>query len=385
MKQPILILSSLLCMCITPCAFASDSLEEEELVATEPVVVAEEETADDNMGMVIEETEIVEEEIPVDNVMVSDSKYLTDTMDEIAKTRARVDALLIPKKLKKNLWMDDPVPGNQSIQSVVMGPMELPSAKMKKSHKNVQKAKNSAFTLGEQSYYGETVYIINNFLSGGADNVSEIDGNYTGGKMLPEYKGCPFSQPKECAVWIRKPVVSETVSPRSKYLRTGIMCDISDKIAENPNISANDKTMAPLLSRYRVLMRASQSCCTGGITYKLKKAGATNELIYKFLSDDANFSGFGNKCLVMTDSQIDSTDKYEATAGMIADVRNGCLCKSKSTIKALLAPFEQLYKEYPAFADAPFEYKHYDGVGRAVKDSVNTDVQNVLKQLEMCP
>lgn len=380
-------------MCAMPCAFASDSLEEEELVAAEPVVVATEEPADDDSGLVITETEIVEEEIPADNVMVSDSKYITDTMDEIAKTRARVDELLLPRKLKKNLWMDDPLPSNQSIQSVVMGPMELPSSAVKKSHKHVQKAKNSAFTLGEQSYYGETVYIINNFLSGGADNVSEIDGNYTGdktgyalgGKMLPEYKGCPFSKPAECAVWIRKPVVSETVSPRSKYLRTGIMCDISDKIEKNPNISANDKTMAPLLSRYRVLMRASQSCCTGGITYKLKKAGATSELIYKFLADDANFSGFGNRCLVMNDEQIDTTDKYEATAGMVADVRNGCICKSKTNIRALLAPFEQLYKEYPAFANAPFEYKHYDGVGRAVTDSVNADVQNVLRQLEMCP
>ena len=132
-------------------------------------------------------------------------------------------------------------------------------------------------------------------------------------------------------------------------------------------------------------MRASQSCCTGGITYKLKQAGASKGLIYKFLSDDANFSGFGSRCVVMTDEEIHNTKKFEATSAMISDVRNSCICKSKTTIKALLAPFEQLYKEYPQFADAPFEYRHHDGVGRPVTDFVNADVQNVLNQLEMCP
>ena len=48
-------------------------------------------------------------------------------------------------------------------------------------------------------------------------------------------------------------------------------------------------------------------------------------------------------------------------------------------------PFDELYAEYPAFKNASFEYKHYDGVGRATANSVNADVQNVLHQLEMCP
>ena len=360
MKKHILILSSLLCVYGVQPVIASDSDTETDVIM-EPVI---------------------EEEIPaVDNVQVSDAQYMRDTMDELAETRARVDELLMPKKSLKNLWTDDEVSGD--IQAVIMTPMQEPTVSFNKAGK--YKAQHAGFSLGDQSYYGETVYIINNFLYGNADNVSETTDNYAGGKMLPEYADCPFNTPSECAVWLRKPIVSETVAPRSHVLRDNVMCNITDAIENNPNISANDKAMAPLLNRYKVLMRASQSCCTGGITYKLKQSGASQGLIYKFMADDVNFSGFSTHCVVMDDEEINGTNKYVATSAMIADVRNSCICKSKANIRALLAPFEQLYDEYPEFADAPFEYKHYDGAGRAVTDSVNADVQNVLNQLEMCP
>lgn len=342
MKQPIFILSSLLCMFSIGPVIASDSLEEEPIV---PVVEQ------------------------ADNIQVSDAEYMQDTADEIVKTRARLDELLVPYESVQNLWTGDTFATNSnSYQMVATTPVTKPG-----------------FSLGEQNYYGETVYIINNFLAGAGDNVSETTGAYTGGRMIGEYADCPFNTPSECAIWARKPTISEVVAPRSPALRDGIMCEITDAIEQNPNISANAKVMTPLLNRYQVLMRASQSCCTGGITYKLKQAGATQGLIYKFLSDDANFSGFGMNCLVMSDNDIEQTQKFEATSAMIGDVRNECLCKSKATFHALLAPFEQLYAEYPQFADAPFAYSHYDGVGRAVVDYINVDVQNVLHQLEMCP
>lgn len=357
MKQPIFILSSVLMICAAPYAHGSDSLQEEPL-----------------------DTTVVQQPAP-DNVQFSADTYINDTMDEIAKTRARVDELLIPCESSQNLWTDDAIIHNSSsTQSVMLKPMQ-------KSTTNMQKMSNTGVSLGDQTYYGETVYIINNFLSGAGDNVSTIDGEYNGNRTSwsSDYASCPFNTVSECAVWHKKPIVSESVAPRSNALRDGVMCEMSDEIEKNPNISANEKVMAPLLQRYRVLMRASQSCCTGGITYKLHKAGAEQELVYKFLSDDANFSGFSMRCMVMGDDEIQNIDKYVATAATVADVRNGCVCKSKSNLRALLAPFVQLYREYPSFANAPFEYRHYDGVGRAVVNSVNADVQNVLHQLEMCP
>lgn len=361
MKQPIFILSSLVGVCLAQYAVASDFLEEEVL-----------------------ETPAVVQEPTVDNVQFSPAAYLTETMDEIAETRARVDELLIPCESSQNLWTDDAVIHNSaSTQAVMLKPMK-PAFEQ---GQNTQKLSQAGFTLGEQTYYGETVYIINNFLSGGADNVSATDGTYNGNRASwrAEYSNCPFTTVSECAIWLRKPIVSESVNPRSKTLRPSVMYEIADAIEQNANISANERSMAPLLNRYQVLMRASQSCCTGGITYKLRKAGATQDLIYKFLADDANFSGFGTRCLVMNDDQIMGTDEYRATNATVTDVRNGCLCKSRENFRALLAPFAQLYEKYPAFKNASFEYRHYDGVGRAVTESVNTDVQNVLNQLEMCP
>lgn len=360
MKQPILILSSLLCICGGGYAWASDSLEEEQLV---------------------DSVEFVEEE---DNTQIVDAEYLQDTMDELVATRTRLDDLLVPCKSSQNLWTNDAIATNSgNFQAVIMTPDTKPTLSFTK--KTAESVDESGFLLGEQNYYGETVYIINNFLNSGGDNVSSVDGSYTGGKMRAEYEDCPFDTPKECAVWMHKPVVSESVAPRSRTLRDSVMCDISSTIEENPNVTAANKAMTPLLQRYKVLMRASQSCCTGGLIHKLKLVGMKKESIYRFLTDDANFSEFGTRCVVMDDYEIAHADKRPATSATIADVRNKCICKSKNEIRALLAPFEQLYADYPEFADAPFEYKHYDGVGRAVTDSINTDVQNVLHQLEQCP
>ena len=355
MKRPIFILSSLLCVYSIQYAVASDSLEE-----TQPVEVLA----------------VEEESNTPDNVQISDAKYMRDTIDKFAGMQARVSELLIPEESTQDLWIDDAVVHNSaSVQSVMLAPME----------QRTERYVDTGVSLGDQRYYGETVYIINNFLSGAENNIFETSESYAGVRSRPEYSKCPFNTVSECAVWVRKPVVSEVVAPRSTNLRKSVMADVAGEIETTPNISANEPSMAPLFNRYRVLLRASQSCCTGGITYKMHKGGASQKSVYKFLSDDANFSGFASRCLVMNDNQIENTDKYQVPSATIMDVRNECLCKSKTNFKALLAPFEQLYKAYPAFADAPFEYKHYDGVGRYVTDSVNMDVQNVLNQLEMCP
>lgn len=355
MKQPILILSSLLCICGMPCANASDS------------------------GM---------ESVP-NTIRADDIQSMRDTMDDLAKTRERVDELLIPKQTSQNLWTDDEFVSNgESVQAVVMLPPPQAQPVVFEPAKFNKKAtlKDTAFSLGEQTYYGETVYIINNFLSESGDNIHETDGGfYKYAKTMGDEK-CPFDNAAACEIWFRKPVITETVAPRSHNLRHGVMDKISQTVAENPNISANDATMKPLLERYQVLMRASQSCCTGGLTYRMRKAGATNDLIYKFLANDVNTSGFGSRCFVMDDEAIMSYDtKHQATTSTVIDVRNSCVCKSKENLTALLAPFNQLYQKHPDFAGAPFEYEHIDGLGRKFIDSVNIDVQNVLTQLDMCP
>ncbi|MBR4891958.1 MAG: hypothetical protein IKZ34_02125 [Alphaproteobacteria bacterium] len=197
--------------------------------------------------------------------------------------------------------------------------------------------------------------------------------------------GCPFETEAECQIWRKKPIVRETVSPRSKTIRDVKLYDFIAAAACNKEISASHPAAKPLLERYKMLMSSAQACCTDGMAYSLRKAGASDSLIYKFLSDDANFYGFGNRCLMMTDHDLDTQYPNTATAVVAADVRNGCLCRGRQWFQAMLAPFEQAYKALPDFKDTGFYYTYKDGLQREVTVSVNNDVQNVLKQLSQCP
>ena len=197
--------------------------------------------------------------------------------------------------------------------------------------------------------------------------------------------GCPFETDAECEIWRKKPTVRETVSPRSKKIRDAKLYDFIAAAACNPDISASHPSAKPLLERYKMLMANAQACCTDGMAYSLQQAGASADLIYKFLSDDANFYGFGSRCLMMTDYDLDTQYPNTATAVVAADVRNGCLCRGRQWFKAMLAPFEQAYNALPEFKDTEFYYTYTDGLKREITVSVNNDVQNVLKQLEQCP
>lgn len=197
--------------------------------------------------------------------------------------------------------------------------------------------------------------------------------------------GCPFDTETECQIWRRKPIVRETVSPRSPKLRDTKIGELVHAVSCNKHITANEAVSAPLLDRYKMLMRSAQACCTDGMAYSLKQAGASDGLVYKFLADDANFYGFGARCLMMTDHELDTRYPNTATAVVAADVRNGCLCRGRQWFQAMLAPFEQVYREIPEFKNAQFNYTYKDGLKREVTVSVNNDVQNVLKQLSQCP
>ena len=197
--------------------------------------------------------------------------------------------------------------------------------------------------------------------------------------------GCPFETKKECEIWRKKPIVRETVSPRSPKIRDEKMDEFINVAIYNKNITANVPEAAPLLERYKMLMSSANACCTDGMAYSLKQAGASDGLVYKFLSDDANFYGLGARCLMITDSELDTKYPNTATAGVIADVRNGCLCRGRQWFKAMLAPFTDIYKAIPEFKDYKFYYTYTDGLGREITVSVNTDVQNVLNQLQQCP
>ncbi|MBP5363895.1 MAG: hypothetical protein J6Y49_00900 [Alphaproteobacteria bacterium] len=266
-------------------------------------------------------------------------------MADAAATRARIDELLEPQRPQFNFWADEGCNDEVAVApAVVSHPVYAPAPK---------------YT---------------------AQDLTQVV-SYTFGRS----DGCPFDSETECEIWRRKPIIRETVSPRSPVIRADSLNAFVYVADRNPSITANDPISAPLLDRYKMLMRSANACCTDGLVYSLKRAGASDGLIYKFMSDDANFYGFGSRCLMMTDEELDSKYPNTATAAVAADVRNGCLCRGRQWFAAMLAPFQQVYEAAPDFAEQKFFYTYTDGLGRKTMVSVNNDVRNVLRQLELCP
>ncbi len=268
-------------------------------------------------------------------------------MEDAAATRARVEELLAPRKPSTDLWFANS--GAKSAEPETQ--LRLPAPRPEYTAQDM--------TNVVQETFGTTVVVWED--------------------------GCPFETETECQIWRRKPIVRETVSPRSPKLRDAKVGEFVHAADCNKHITANDPAAAPLLDRYKMLMRSAQACCTDGMAYALKQAGASDGLVYKFLSDDANFYGFGSRCLMMTDHDLDTQYPNTATAVVAADVRNGCLCRGRQWFQAMLAPFQQVYSAVPEFKDTQFNYTYKDGLQREITVSVNNDVQNVLKQLEQCP
>lgn len=250
-------------------------------------------------------------------------------MDDAIATRARIEELLAPQKPQDNLWTNSAV------------------------------APRATYTAQDMTETVQTVF-------GHSD-------------------GCPFDTDAECDIWRRKPIMREVVAPRSNKIQDVRMAEFVDAARCDANIDASNPAAAPLLARYKMLLNSARACCTDGMAYSLRRAGASDGLVYKFMADDANFYGFGTRCLMMTDNELDTKYPNTSTAAVAADVRNGCLCRGRQWFNAMLAPFNDAYAAVPEFKDAKFNYTYTDGLGREITVSINNDVQNVLHQLTQCP
>lgn len=188
---------------------------------------------------------------------------------------------------------------------------------------------------------------------------------------------CPFETNAECEIWRTKPAVRESVQPRVAKLSAQNMNALVRAACINPNITANNPLAAGLLGRYKLLLKSARACCTDGMVYRLKQSGGTDAEIYEFLIDDANGKDLGGRCLMMTPGQ--------ETSKIATDVRMACLCHGRDWFTAMLAPFRDVWRAAPQFANAAFNYTYDDGLGRTVTVSINDDVKNILNQLELCP
>ena len=197
--------------------------------------------------------------------------------------------------------------------------------------------------------------------------------------------GCPFDTKEECEIWYKKPVYKQNVYPRAPHFNSAILDEILCGINSNTEVKATDSFAKPLLERYQMLQRASQSCCTAGIVYKMKAKDQDEESVYNFIKDDVNYFAIGSRCLMTTNDEISATYSNDVDGEMVVDVRNACLCKNRAWFTDLLAPFKDVYKHAPQFKDMPFNYTYTDGMQREVTVSINQDIQNMMNLLSNCP
>jgi hypothetical protein len=88
---------------------------------------------------------------------------------------------------------------------------------------------------------------------------------------------------------------------------------------------------------------------------------------------------------MITDDELDKLYGDTSTAEVVADIRNGCLCRKKEFFESLLAPFVQVANASEEFAKSPLTWKYVDGLNRRITVSINQDVNAVLNQLRHCP
>ena len=196
---------------------------------------------------------------------------------------------------------------------------------------------------------------------------------------------CPFDSAEECEIWYKKPVHKTSVFPRAPHINAVHVDDMLYAIYSNYNVTANDAAMAPLLERYKILMRASDACCGAGIMYKMRQNGATDAQIYQFLKDDANYFAVMKRCMVMNDDEFRHEYSNGVTGKMVADVRNACLCKNRQWFETLLQPFNDIYDRAPQFESKPFVYTYKDGMQRDITVYINNEIQTTSGLLSVCP
>ncbi len=199
------------------------------------------------------------------------------------------------------------------------------------------------------------------------------------------YYNCPFETEKECLIWQSKPTINETAFIYEKEPDNSKLYEFIDYASYFPELTANEPVAEILTERYKIIMNSANACCTDGMIHQLKSAGAEEDLIYDFLINDTNFYNIGDRCLFMNDDEIENRSPNTKTAETIADVRNGCLCRSKKIYETILEPFYIVYYMIPDFRYYPFDYTYKDGLNREITVSLNQDIQKIMVQLQNCP
>ena len=388
MKTKICIFSSLLCLCGIVPGLASDCVGPDcdiEPITTEEVVTVSEDEIND-----ISEIDIGDMRTKAIIIAVPQAEEEIEEFEEVTwmDSDPDVQKMPYPEHFQIPMRMYQAANGNGEMPEILMhnvkfGEYTADVAPLGAYQKNLT---DIAMTLSKTDEILRNARPDDNLTVLNIINVQPEDKMAENTKILEmEYDGCPFETIEECKIWRKKPTFSESVAPRSKKIRKESLYKFLDAAKCNINITGNHKYARPLIDRYHALMRASQKCCTEGLIHSIRENGESDEMIYKFLFDDANFHGFGERCVMMSDADLDTEYPEMVTPEMLTYVRDECLCRNREWFIGILSPFVQAYKAMPEFKYAEFKYVYTDDLGRTYETSINNEVQDILNRLELCP
>ena len=222
-------------------------------------------------------------------------------------------------------------------------------------------------TVGDKNYL---VSIINNIFMGD-------------GVKTENSKTCPFDTDTECKIWKEKPTVNEAVNTEHPVISTAQINNFISASMNKDSDSLNDAAK-PFIDNYKLISKYSAVCCTDGMLHAMKSSGASNNDMYNFLVSDINSHNLTSKCL-MTDENYFNENKINNNIKNISfDIKTGCICNNKKLFNSLIKPFEMVYSSNPEFKDTEFNYEYTDSFNHKISTDINSDINEISKQLETC-
>ena len=195
---------------------------------------------------------------------------------------------------------------------------------------------------------------------------------------------CPFETVSECKIWEIKPAIRETGASQNYAPSSARINKIIERSRAGNSITSDNEDTQPLIEIYKALLSVSHTCCHYGMVSRLRGLGYSSEKVYEIMADDANLHQSSERCLMVTDKELDETYSDTNIANAISETRDACLCNQKNYLLALLSPFQQIADSSENFTVDPLDWQYTDGLNRTVLVSINRDVGTVLGQMSNC-
>ncbi|MDR0319288.1 MAG: hypothetical protein LBH81_00925 [Rickettsiales bacterium] len=193
---------------------------------------------------------------------------------------------------------------------------------------------------------------------------------------------CPHGTQKECAVWNKKPPVRATTQIRGHGVDQRQMCIIITELKNRRSLPVGSESGRVLIGAHRNLLTAGKKCCTNSLGNALRDMGASQLDVRAVMSDDENVFHFTDRCLVMSDEEIQTISGGGQLAAAMTTAQQTCFSGASGiNFKKMLTPFMQLFNTAPELRQLPLDYDYTAPNGNTTRVSITHDVLTLAPRL----